>query len=498
MRLDESKVSGVTDVVPRVDGSGNRTRFGHPMGLVNLFGVELWERFSFYGMLTILGYYLYYSATDGGLGLPRATATGIVGAYGGLVYLSTVLGGWVADRVLGMERTVFYGGVVVMCGHISLAILPGLTGVAVGLVLIALGAGALKANASSLLGTLYDRGDPRRDGGFTLFYLGINLGAFSGPLITGLLQTHLGFHYGFGAAAIGMALGLTQYVVFRRNLGEHGRTVPHPLSRQAFWRSAAVAAVVVGFIAVGFASGLVGLANLSQVTTFLIVLASVAYFAVMLTSSRVSAPERTRVRAFIPLFIANAVFWSLFQQIFTVLAIYSDERMNWSIFGWTAPSSWIGSIEPVWIILLSPVFALMWTKLGRRAPTTPRKFAYGVIGMGGAFLLFLPLAGTTGRSVPAVAVMAIMAVFAVSELLLSPIGLSVTTQLAPDAFRSQMMALYFFSVGLGTAMSGVLARYYDPAHEFAYFGLIGAAAMLVGSVVWLIAPRISRLMDGVH
>jgi len=498
MRLDESKVSGVTDVVPRVDGSGNRTRFGHPMGLVNLFGVELWERFSFYGMLTILGYYLYYSATDGGLGLPRATATGIVGAYGGLVYLSTVLGGWVADRVLGMERTVFYGGVVVMCGHISLAILPGLTGVAVGLVLIALGAGALKANASSLLGTLYDRGDPRRDGGFTLFYLGINLGAFSGPLITGLLQTHLGFHYGFGAAAIGMALGLTQYVVFRRNLGEHGRTVPHPLSRQAFWRSAAVAAVVLGFIAVGFASGLVGLANLSQVTTFLIVLASVAYFAVMLTSSRVSAPERTRVRAFIPLFIANAVFWSLFQQIFTVLVIYSDERMNWSIFGWTAPSSWIGSIEPVWIILLSPVFALMWTKLGRRAPTTPRKFAYGVIGMGGAFLLFLPLAGTTGRSVPAVAVMAIMAVFAVSELLLSPIGLSVTTQLAPDAFRSQMMALYFFSVGLGTAMSGVLARYYDPAHEFAYFGLIGAAAMLVGSVVWLIAPRISRLMDGVH
>ena len=224
----------MTDVAPRADQAARRTRFGHPIGLVNLFGVELWERFSFYGMLTILGYYLYYSATDGGLGLPRATATGIVGAYGVFVYLSTVLGGWVADRVLGMERTVFYGGVVVMCGHISLAILPGLTGVAVGLVLIALGAGALKANASSLLGTLYDLGDPRRDGGFTLFYLGINLGAFTGPLITGLLQTRLGFHYGFGAAAIGMALGLTQYVVFRRNLGEHGRTVPHPLSHQAF------------------------------------------------------------------------------------------------------------------------------------------------------------------------------------------------------------------------------------------------------------------------
>jgi POT family proton-dependent oligopeptide transporter len=227
----------------------------------------------------------------------------------------------VADRVLGMERTVFYGGVVVMCGHISLAVLPGLTGVAVGLVLIALGAGALKANASSLLGTLYDEGDARRDGGFTLFYLGINLGAFIGPLLTGLLQTRLGFHYGFGAAAVGMALGLTQYVIFRRNLGAHGRTVAHPLSQRDFWRAAGVAGVVLGAIAVAFATGVVRLANLSQVTTALIVLASVGYFTVMLTSARVAPIERTRVRAFIPLFIANAVFWSLFQQIFTVLAV---------------------------------------------------------------------------------------------------------------------------------------------------------------------------------
>jgi POT family proton-dependent oligopeptide transporter len=165
---------------------------------------------------------------------------------------------------------------------------------------------------------------------------------------------------------------------------------------------------------------------------------------------------------------------------------------------WTAPSSWIGSIEPVWIILPSPLFAVMWTKLGRRAPTTPRKFAYGVIGMGCAFLLFLSMAGTTGRSVPVLVVVAIMAVFAVSELLLSPIGLSVTTQLAPNAFRAQMMALYFFSVGLGTAMSGVLARYYDQSHEFAYFGILGAAAIVVGLVVWVLAPRISVLMEGVH
>ncbi len=480
------------------DHQRQRTFFGHPIGLTNLFGVELWERFSFYGMLTILAYYLYYSVTDGGLGLPQSTATGIVGAYGGLVYLSTVLGGWVADRLLGMERTVFYGGVVVMIGHIALAILPGLTGVGVGLVCVALGSGALKANASSLLGTLYDKGDARADGGFTLFYLGINLGAFIGPLITGLLQTHLGFHYGFGAAAIGMALGLVQYVAFRRNLGEHGRDVPNPLPRSAIGKTAGV--MVAGLVVVGAAIALklITLANLSQVTTGVIVVASVVYFAVLLRSRHVTTEERVRVRAFIPLFVANAVFWSLFQQIFTVLAVYSDERMNWSIFGWTAPSSWIGSIEPVWIILLSPLFALLWTRLGNRAPTTPRKFAYGVVGMGLAFLCFVPLAGTTGRATPALLVMAIMAVFAVSELLLSPIGLSVTTKLAPEAFRAQMMALYFFSVGLGTAMSGVLAGYYDASREFAYFGILGVVAVIAGAVVFVISPWISRQMEGVH
>lgn len=480
------------------DSSRHRTFFGHPIGLANLFGVELWERFSFYGMLTILGYYLYYTAADGGLGLPKSTATGIVGAYGGLVYLSTVLGAWVADRLLGMERTVFYGGVVVMAGHIALAVVPGLAGVGVGLVLVALGSGALKANASSLLGTLYDKNDPRADGGFTLFYLGVNLGAFVGPLATGLLQTRVGFHYGFGAAAVGMALGLTQYVVYRRNLGTHGRVVANPLPPRAIGKVIGVVTALAGAVAVLFMMHLVELANLSQFTTGVIVVASVMYFAVMLTSTKVSETERIRVRAFIPLFIANAVFWSLFQQTFTVLAVYSDERVNWSVFGWTAPSSWIGSIEPVWIILLSPLFALMWTRLGNRAPTTPRKFAYGVIGMGAAFLLFLPMAPTTGRVVPALLVAGIMVVFAVSELLLSPIGLSVTTKLAPEAFRAQMMALFFFSVGLGTAMSGVLAQRYDPAHEFAYFGTLGAVAILVGVVVLLMSPRISRLMEGVH
>ncbi|MGV9414560.1 peptide MFS transporter [Nocardia sp. NPDC003693] len=475
-----------------------RTLFGHPIGLTNLFGVELWERFSFYGMVAILGYYLYYSTTEGGLDLPKATATGIVGAYGGLVYLSTVLGGWIADRVLGMERTVFYGGVVVMAGHIALALLPGLAGVGVGLVLVALGSGALKANASSLLGTFYAKDDARVDGGFTLFYLGINLGAFIGPLITGVLQRNIGFHWGFGAAAVGMALGLTQYVVFRRNLGNHGREIPNPLPRQDIPRVVGFIAVLGILVAVAALTGLLTLSNLPDVTTGVIALAALTYFVIMLRSPKVEPIERTRVRAFIPLFIANAVFWSLFQQIFTVLAVYSDERINWNVFGWNAPPSWISSMEPVWIITLSPLFALLWTRLGNRAPSTPRKFALGVIGMGIAFMLFVLYSGTEGKVVPILFVFVVLGGFAISELLLSPIGLAVTTKLAPNAFRAQMMALYFFSVGIGTSMSGSLSKFYDPSHEFAYFGLTGLVAVAVGVVVWFVAPRISAHMEGVH
>src|SRR4051795_4839240 len=195
-----------------------KTFFGQPRALANLFGVELWERFSFYGMQGILLIYLYYSVAEGGLGISQKTATSIVGAYGGLGYLSTVLGAWLAGRVWSSERVLFGSAIVVMCGHLALALLPGLLGVGIGLVLIAFGSGGVKANATSLVGTLYGEGDTRRDAGFALFYLGINLGALVGPLATGLVQKEVGFHYGFGLAAIGMAIGLVQYSIGRRRM----------------------------------------------------------------------------------------------------------------------------------------------------------------------------------------------------------------------------------------------------------------------------------------
>jgi proton-dependent oligopeptide transporter, POT family len=469
-----------------------RRFFGQPAALAHLFGVELWERFSFYGMQGILLIYLYYSAADGGLGIDQATATSMVGAYGGAVYLSTILGAWLADRVLGAERTLFGSAVVVMIGHIALALLPGLPGVATGLILVAIGSGGVKANATSLVGTLYAEDDERRDAGFSLFYLGINVGALAGPLATGLLQQRAGFHWGFGLAAVGMAAGLVQYALGRRRLPAVSREIPNPVALPVVLVVAVVVLALIAATLTLFAD------RLSDVVVAASVIAAVAYFAVILLSRAVTPIERRRVLAFIPLFIASAAFWSLYQQQFTVVTIYADERLDRDLFGWEMPVSWVQSINPVFIILLSGVFAALWTRLGDRQPGTPIKFAAGTTIMGLAFLLFLPLAGGGPHSTPLLALTGILFVFTVAELLLSPVGLSVATKLAPRAFHTQMVALFFLSVALGTALSGTLAGFYDPDSETVYFGLLGAVAVVLGVALAFIAPMLRRLMSGVR
>ncbi|MEU8242296.1 peptide MFS transporter [Actinoplanes missouriensis] len=474
------------------------TFFGQPRALANLFGVELWERFSFYGMQGILLIYLYYSAADGGLGIDQDTATSIVGAYGGAVYLSTILGAWVADRLLGSERVLFLSAVLVMLGHIALAVLPGLAGVGVGLVLIAVGSGGVKANATSLVGNLYDEHDERRDAGFSLFYLGINLGALAGPLLTGLLQTNAGFHYGFGLAAVGMAVGLVQYTLGRKRMPEAGREVPNPLPARGRPIAALVFAAAAAIVVLAAVTGLLSADRLSNVVVALSVIAAVAYFVIILSSRRITAVERLRVVAFIPMFLASAAFWSLYQQQFTVVTIYSDERLDRSIGGWEMPVSWVQSINPVFIIVLSGVFAALWTRLGDRQPSSPIKFALGTTIMGVAFLLFLPLAGGGPNSTPLLALTGILLVFTVAELLLSPVGLSLSTKLAPHAFHTQMVALFFLSVALGTALSGTLAQFYSADDEVVYFGVLGAVAIVLGLALGAAARPISRLMGGVR
>jgi POT family proton-dependent oligopeptide transporter len=475
-----------------------RTFFGQPRVLANLFGVELWERFSFYGMQGILLIYLYYETSRGGLGINQDTATSIVGAYGGSVYLATVVGAWLADRLFGPERVLFGSAVLVMCGHLCLALIPGLGGVASGLILIALGSGGVKATATAIVGTLYQPGDDRRDAGFSLFYLGINLGALVGPLLTGLLQKDAGFHWGFGLAAAGMAIGLIQYAIGRRALTGKAREVANPLPprRRPLVIVAAVAVVVV--VAVLALAGLIPAAHLSTIVVVLSIVAAVAYFALILTSRRIDEVERKRVYAFIPMFIASAAFWSLYQQQFTVVTVYSDKRLDRDLFGWTMPVSWVQSINPVFIIVLSGVFAALWTWLGNRQPSTPVKFAAGTIVMGVAFLLFLPFSGSGPGGVPLLGLTGIILVFTVAELLLSPVGLSLSTKLAPRAFPTQMVALFFLSVALGTAMSGTLATYYSEDHEVAYFGILGAIAVVLGLALLAVSRPLSRLMGGVR
>jgi proton-dependent oligopeptide transporter, POT family len=308
--------------------------FGQPFALANLFGVEMWERFSFYGMQGILIYYLYYSVSEGGLGIPESSATSIVGAYGGTVYLSTILGAWIADRLLGSERTLFYSAIMIMFGHIALAVLPGFLGVGVGLILVAFGSGGLKANATSLVGDLYDEHDTRRDAGFSLFYMGINIGAFIGPLLTGLAWDKLGFHAGFGLAAIGMALGLIQYTIGRKHLLGIGATPPNPLpaSDRIKWSAIGVAAVVV--VALLSIFGAITASNLSDVVVGVTIVAAIGYFAIILSSKHITQIERRRVISFIPMFIASAAFWSLFQQQFTTVPLIADTELDRNLFGW--------------------------------------------------------------------------------------------------------------------------------------------------------------------
>lgn len=496
MLVKMSTVKSTTDL-PRVPHP--TAFFGHPGGLANLAGVEMWERFSFYGMQAILAFYLYYSVTDGGLGMEQSAALSIVGAYGGLVYLSAILGAWVADRLFGAERTLTGGASLIMVGHIALAVLPGFVGVGVGLVCVALGSGTLKATSSSVLGDMYSVTDERRDGGFSIYYMGVNLGALLGPLITGALWGWRGFHWGFSAAAVVMAVGLVQYVLLRRStIGDIGKTPSNPLPRKHRVRYFGSAAAVVLLIAVLAVTGVLHAENLSTIVAVVTVVAAVILFAVILSSNRITAQERSRVISFIPMFIASATFWSLFQQQFTVLAVYSDQRLNRNVFGFEMSPAWVNSINPIFIIVFAGVFAAIWTRLGSRQPSTPLKFAAGTFIMGIAFLLFIPFAGGGPNSTPLLWVVLILFLFTMAELFLSPVGQSLATKLAPQAFHTQMIALFFLSVAIGSAVAGTVSTHYDPENEVPYFLVLGGASVLVAAIMVALNPWIKKKMAGVR
>ncbi|MFT4147375.1 MAG: peptide MFS transporter [Micrococcaceae bacterium] len=470
--------------------------FGHPKQMATLFGVETWERFSYYGLQGIVLLYMYYSVAKGGLGMTQAEATSVVGAYGGGLYLSSILMGWLADRVLGRERTLFYSAIVVMIGHLTLAFLTGIPGLVIGIFCIAVGGGGVKAASTSMVGSLYPKGDTRLGSGFALYYLGINLGGLIGPLATGYLQSTKGFHYGFGLAAIGMALGLAQYALTRKNLPESTRRVNDPLSPEEKKKLYTIIAVGVIVVAILIATHIINIDDASNAVIVISVITTFVLYYLMIKSPKVDQVERDRIWASVPLFVSSVAFWALYQQQFTVLTIYADKRLNRHIGNWEMPVAWVQSINPIYIILLSGFFAGLWAKW-KGQPGTISKFAWANIFIGLAFFMFLPFANGPANSAPLLLICVILFVFTIGEMFLSPVSLAVSTQLAPKAYTTQMVAMFFLASGIGTSLAGTLAGYYNPDNEVPYFLSLGIASILVGFVMFGLKKWVNNRMHGV-
>lgn len=326
--------------------------------------------------------------------------------------------------------------------------------------------------------------------------MGINIGALVGPLLTGLLQQEWGFHAGFLLAAVGMALGLAQYTVYRSRLPQEASHVADPLPGGRTGAYLGGAVVAVALVAVLVQVGVITAGRLANIVIGLTIAAAVLYFARILMDREVTGRERSRVLAFVPLFACNAVFWSLYQQQFTVVTIYSDKRLDRDLFGWEMPVSWVQSINPVFIIALAGVFAAVCTRLGSRQPSTPVKFGVGTVIMGLAFFAFL-LMPAGASSAPLLGLVGILLLFTIAELFISPVGLSASTKLGPAKYATQMVALYFLSIALGTAMAGTLAGYYDETAEGPFFLWVGLAAVVAGALVIAFAKPIHRTMAGV-
>ncbi len=481
---------GHTDPSSATNHSSRMTFFGQPLGLANLFGVEMWERFSYYGMQAIVLYYMIRSVEEGGLAAPEAVATSIVGAYSGLVYLACLVASFVADRILGSERTLFYSAILVMLGHVALALLNGFSGLGVGLVLIAIGSGGIKTCAQVVLGDLYDRHDPRRDAGFSIFYMGVNIGALFGPLVTNWLWGWKGFHWGFGAAAVGMALGLIQYVLMRKiTIRDAGHGVPNPLAPR---KAVLVVAVIVGIIALAavlIGVGIIPVTWLSRIVVIIALVAAVVLWVQLYTSHMTAPEEKSRLVGYIPLFISGVIFFGIFQQQFTVIAIYADQRLNRTVFGQELSPALVQLINPIFIVIFSGVFAAMWTKLGNRQWSSGVKFGVANIIIGISLFFFLPFVGGGKNSTSLLAIVWILFLFTMGELMLSPVGNSLATKVAPRAFPSRMMAIWMMAVSTGTALAGTLAGFYnpnDPHAEFLFFVILGFVSIVVGVVLILL------------
>ena len=465
-----------------------------PSGLITLSGVEMWERFSFYGLQVLLAYYLYYSLSDGGLGLPQPVALGIAGAYGGLVYIAQIIGAWIADRVLAPKYVVLFGGSGILAGHIMLAVVPGLVGLVIGLALIVIGPGGLKVNTTMMVGELYPKGGPRRDAGYSIYYMGITIGAFAGPLITGWLNQSWGFHAAFAAAAVGMAIGLGQYVFGMRRLPESTGTVPNPLPASARLRWILITVAGAIAIALAIVFGLIRTDNISNVVALIVLVATLGLFTMLFTNSQVTRAERRAVGRYIPVFLMSLVFWTLLFQLFTAFAVFADTKINLSIGSLEMPPTLIVTLESLAVAGITALLAVLWTRsrAARMQPVT--KLVIGVIAMAAGAAAIVPFSLGSGQTMPLLIALLVMLFFAFGESLFAPSALSFTAELAPKAANSQMTALYFLTMAGGSTFSGWISQSYCEGAEAQYFGIVAIVSLVAISALGIAYRLVDRAL----
>lgn len=490
-----------------------RTFFGHPAGLATLFFLEMWERLSFYGMRALLVLFLVHSVAQGGFGLDVRTAAAIYGLYVGGTYIACLPGGWIGDRLLGSQRAVLIGGIIITCGHVLLGFAPSSAVFFLGLLVIVIGTGLLKPNASAIVAQLYSGGGAPLDAGFTIYYVGVNVGATIGPLITGWLGERYGWSYGFMAAAVGMAIGVLQFLWSRRYLGDAGRA---PMAHSAEVLAATAARRALPWLCAG------GLALCTAVlllwggwvrfsalvvlnfSTLAVVAIAILYFLYLLFGAGLDPVERRRVGVVIVLFVASALFWAGYEQAGSSFNLFAERDTARAVLGFTVPASWFQSLNPIYIVVFGPVFSVLWVRLGMRDldPSLPLKFIFGLLGMALGFIVMAMAARVVLAG--ALASMGWLALTYLlhtwGELCLSPVGLSAVSKLVPRRFVGQSLGVWFVSVSLGELIAGRIAGNFDPEHlatmpalfmRIFWFGLICAAALA------LLLPLLRRWMAGV-
>jgi proton-dependent oligopeptide transporter, POT family len=498
---------------PSVVKPTDATFFGHPRGLATLFFTEMWERYSYYGTRALLILYMTAATTTGGLGFSVMKSGAIYGFYTAMVYLLGLPGGWVADHVIGQRKAVLFGGVFIAAGNFCLAA-PTLAAFYAGLGLLMIGTGLLKPNVSTIVGQLYSPGDNRRDSGFSIFYMGINVGALISPVICGWVGEKINWRWGFGISALGMLVGLFQYVLSGKYLGEAGL---HPArsddpvrdraqKRRAGWVGAALLAAL--FLLVFLTSnGVIQLTaeSISDGLGWVLLAISTAVFAWMILGKGWSLQERKRAGAILVLFIASAIFWAAYEQAGSSLNLFAELNTNrrvsdlipglFSHISYVYPASWFQTVQPIFVILLAPVFAWLWIRLGRREPSSPAKFSVGLLFVGLSFLVLVPAASHTQVSPNWLNVCYLLSV--IGELCLSPIGLSAMTKLAPARAAGFVMGVWFLSISIGDWLAGRAGSLFASMPLPKLFGISGVVPVLAALVLALLIRPTKRLMSGV-